>query len=270
MREFKVTVEKLTDEEMMRKACECTFLGKSKQSLLSIYKTEHSPVRTQIFWVKIENLPLAAATHLIRHHVGSTPFQLSCRPDRHGGNQSVPEKCNEAITLLHAVESSDDRKATIQHLISIITDLRDNSDRNTPVNLGLLVNAQSLIDMSKLRLCNQAQSETRIIFESIKKAIGEVDPDLAKMMVRKCVYRGGICGEAHCCRFNQSGQFKNELADYLEHFRALTIPDHLRELRRFRTKQAPEQQVDRQMTIDWDAAENAMDRVDNSFSRKEC
>ena len=40
---MEVTVRKYTDEALMRRACEMTFNGKSHQSLLSIYKSEHSP-----------------------------------------------------------------------------------------------------------------------------------------------------------------------------------------------------------------------------------
>lgn len=47
---FSVTVRKLTDRDLMLEACESTFIGKSNQSLLSIYKSEHSPARTQLFW----------------------------------------------------------------------------------------------------------------------------------------------------------------------------------------------------------------------------
>lgn len=53
MKDFTVSVKKLTDEELMREACETTFLGESHISLNSIYKSEHSPVRTQLFWVNL-------------------------------------------------------------------------------------------------------------------------------------------------------------------------------------------------------------------------
>ena len=76
MKDFVVSVKKLTDADLMREACQMTFIGKSHQSLLSIYKTEHSPVRSQLFWVKFEGIPLYISTHLLRHHVGSVPFQF--------------------------------------------------------------------------------------------------------------------------------------------------------------------------------------------------
>lgn len=79
---MEVTVRKYTDEALMRRACEMTFNGKSHQSLLSIYKSEHSPVRTQLFWIEFVDVPLFVATHFIRHHVGVVPFELSRRDDR--------------------------------------------------------------------------------------------------------------------------------------------------------------------------------------------
>ena len=252
MRNFSITVEKLTDAEVMRKACECTFMGKSRQSLLSIYKTEHSPVRTQIFWVEFENIPLASATHLIRHHVGSTPFQLTCRPDRKGGNANVPDKCDKLVELVSMMCSTQDaavRIALADKAKDIALDLKENSDRNTPVKLGLLINAQSLIDMAKLRVCIMAHSETREIFIALREKISEVDPDLASMMVRKCVYRGGICGESSCCGFNCTQAFKAELTEYLSRF-----SDKQAGFLRKRKTVSQEQKIaeQRQMKIDFD------------------
>ncbi|MBR6130851.1 MAG: FAD-dependent thymidylate synthase [Bacteroidales bacterium] len=210
MKDFTVTVRKVTDEELMRSACEMTFLGKSSQSLLSIYKSEHSPVRTQMFWVELKNIPLASSTHILRHHVGSTPYQLSCRDDRNGGYNHFPDRIGNIVEMINAGE--------LENAIDELNWLKDNADRQTPVNLGLFLNAQSLIDMSKLRLCSQAHKETLTIFRALKAKIAEVDPSLAYVMVRKCVYRGGICGEPRCCGFNSTEAFKKELGDYLSNF----------------------------------------------------
>ena len=210
MKDFTVSVRKMTDENLMRSACEMTFLGKSKQSLLSIYKAEHSPVRTQIFWVEFHNIPLAVSTHLIRHHVGSTPYQLTCRNDRQGGNPGLPGRVDEVIRLI--------QEGDIDKAIEELDWIKENTDRETPVNLGLLINAQSLIDMAKLRICIQAHADTRHIFNVLKAEVAKVDPELAAMMVRKCVYRGGICGEPRCCKFNNTPAFERELADYLSNF----------------------------------------------------
>lgn len=224
MKPFFVSVKKLTDINLMREACEMTFNGKSHQSLLSIYKSEHSPARTQCFWVTCKNIPLFIATHLLRHHVGSVPFQLTCRDDRDGGNPGLRQKI---ANIVHKLKIATDKtimqdpeyvKDEINQAIEQLEWLGDNSDRYTPVNLGLFVNAQSLIDMAKLRLCNMAHTETIEVFKAIKQKIAEIDPELAVLMVRKCVYRGGICGEPRCCQFNSSSTFRKELKEYLINF----------------------------------------------------
>lgn len=226
MKDFIVSVRKLTDEALMREACEMTFLGESHQSLLSIYKSEHSPVRTQIFWITLKNIPLYISTHLIRHHVGSIPFQLTCRNDRPGGDPGLPAKVDAIKAQLTELLSHFHKGGVytaVQHeewtrICDELDWLKDNSDRKTPVNLGICVNAQSLIDMAKLRLCSQASEGTRIVFRAVKEKISEVDPDLAQMMVPKCIYRGSICGEPRCCGFNGTPKFREELKQYLSHF----------------------------------------------------
>lgn len=218
MSDVKVSVRKLTDVSLMREACEATFDGVSHATLLNMYKAEHSPARTQLFWVTLKGVKLFISTHLIRHHVGSVPFQLSCREDRPGGNTGHSQRCEQIIHNLKAVDHAGDPHALIARTIDEVEWLEAHTDRNTPVNLSLLVNAQGLIDMAKLRLCSQAHMETRKIFTKIREAVASVDPDLAKMMVRKCVYRCGLCGEPRCCGFNHTQQFDDELNEYLSYF----------------------------------------------------
>lgn len=224
MKDFIVSVTKLTDEHLMRQACECTFRGTSQQSLVSIYKSEHSPVRTQMFWIKLENIPLFVSTHLIRHHVGSIPFQLTCRDDRQGGNVGFTEKMDGVINRLRNIVeggSTYDRTELLLIMADSIKELewlKENADRQTPVTLGLCVNAQSLIDMAKMRLCNCAHRNTIEVFTAIKEKIAEIDPALASMMVRKCVYRNGLCGEPRCCGFNATPAFTEELHRYRQNF----------------------------------------------------
>ncbi len=169
-----VNVRKLTDEELMREACNSTFNGKSGQTLFKMYRSEHSPVRTQMFWITCKNIPLFVSTHLLRHHVGSQPYALTHREDRHGGG--------------------------------------DNG-RDTLTSLSILANAQSLIDMAKVRECLQASVKTRDVFAEIKKKISTIDPDLTKFMVKKCIYRNGLCGEK-CCGYNKTQKYRMEQIHY--------------------------------------------------------
>jgi len=179
MEEYKIQVQKVTDEKWMRIACEKTFLGKSKQSMDSMARQEHSPLRTQLYWVDCENIPLFVASQLNRHHVGSQPFQLTHRTDRKGG---------------------------------------EDLGRWTPTDLGMFVNAHGLINIANERLCFQASGETTKIFEDIKAGVHKIEPDLTKYMVKKCVYRNGLCNEDRCCGYVGSTKFREELAEYLDNF----------------------------------------------------
>lgn len=232
---MEVFVRKHTDEELMRRACDMTFNGKSHQSLLSIYKSEHSPARTQLFWIEFTEIPLFVATHFIRHHVGSIPFELTRRDDRSNDVTFIQavDAMNEKLSdLLNHILRGEDSEA--QSLITVIQneldDWKGKYDRMTPVKLGLCINAQSLIDISKLRLCNIAHPLTIDAMNAVKYRIAEIDESLSKMMVRKCVYRGGICGEPKPCGFNQSSHFNIEFVTYMSAFSEKQRPFNYRKL----------------------------------------
>ena len=209
-------VEKITDEKIMREACEATFDGKSKQSLLSMYVSEHSPVRTQQFWIQLENIPLFVSTHLLRHHVGSQPFALTHRSDRNGGGYDLPHIVEELKCMIECADEETDYEE-INNKLDFIA---ENCGRMTPTNLSLYINAQSLIDMAKSRLCTMASKETRDVFDMIHDCIRDVDSDLATMLVPKCVYRGGLCGEGrNCCGLNASSNFNEKYDYYFKLFR---------------------------------------------------
>lgn len=207
---MKVVIEKCTDERIMREACEMTFLGKSKMTLKKMYASEHSPCRTQVFWIRLYDIPLFCSTQLLRHHVGSQPFQLTCREDRKGGN------VNFKVRIQSIIDTIDDgnKDKAIDDLIW----LADNADRYTKVNLGLFINAQALINAAKDRLCSDASAETREIFKSIKAEIERVDPDLAQFLVPRCIYRGGICNSLKSCGFNKTELFNKQLTEYKKLF----------------------------------------------------
>ncbi|MCM1141195.1 MAG: FAD-dependent thymidylate synthase [Muribaculum sp.] len=203
---MKIKVSKKTDISLMREACEMTFIGKSKMTLGKMTMCEHSPLRTQTYWVQLYEIPLFASTQLLRHHVGSQPFQLSCRPDRKGGNVHFKARIDRIINLV--------RDGGIEEAISELMWLQDNADRYTKVNLGLCLNAQALINMAKDRLCSDASTETREIFKGIKAEIAKIEPELVPYLVRKCVYRGGICNSLCPCGYNKSAAGKAEIEEY--------------------------------------------------------
>lgn len=159
---MQITIEKITDINLLRKACESTMqAGKtSRVTLDDMYRCEHSPVRTQFFWLEMDDLPTFVSVHCVRHKIGVEHFVRSNRPDRGGNGEAT---------------------------------------RATPIKHSALINAEALIAMAKKRLCHQAHPGTIRVMQAIKDAVQTVDPDLARYMVPQCVYRGGVCPELKPC-----------------------------------------------------------------------
>lgn len=162
---MKITASKITDLTDAHLAIESTMHAgfEAKCTLSQLYLWEHSPSRTQLFWIDMEDIPTKVSVHLVRHAaVGQQHYVMSNRPDRGGAGDDV-------VT------------------------------RNSPVNHRMLLNAQHLIDMSRKRLCFKASEETRLVMLMIKDSVHYVDKDLATYMVPNCVYRGGYCCEPKPC-----------------------------------------------------------------------
>ncbi len=156
-----ITVTKLTDKSLVDRACSFT-TGSSIEvkSLYKMYKSEHSPIRTQLFWIEMEDIPTFVSVHLVRHKIGVEHFVKSNRVDRGG---------------------------------------EENAGREAPVNHSMLINAQALINMARKRLCTQASLETRLVMQEIKTKLYEVDVALFRCLLPECQYRGGFCYEFKCC-----------------------------------------------------------------------
>ena len=162
---MEISIKKYTDEALMRRACEMTMHGtSSNMTLEKIYECEHSPIRTQMFWVEMLGIPTFASVHFTRHKIGVEHFVTSNREDR-GGNEET--------------------------------------DRWTPVNHGMFINAQALVNMARKRLCSKAHHEVRRIMEEIFKSMCLLDIDLANHMVPECEYRNG-CHELRPCGYFES------------------------------------------------------------------
>lgn len=171
---IEIKVERLTDERVMRRACDMTRKPgcvPSKMSLRNIYKCEHSPIRTINFWIELVGIPSFVSTHLVRHKFGVEHFVESNRDDR-GGNGDTEV------------------------------------NRLTPVNHGMHINAQALINMSKKRLCYASHQKTVSLWIKLRKAMRLIDPDLADHMVPECVYRNGFCPEMRECKPGLAGVMK--------------------------------------------------------------
>ena len=62
--------------------------------------------------------------------------------------------------------------------------------------MSMTVNAQALINMSKVRLCWCADKDARKVMFEIVKQIKELEPELGSKLVPSCVYRG-FCSEGN-------------------------------------------------------------------------
>lgn len=223
MKDWNVKVAKITDELLLHIANEFTSGKESKQSLKSAYRFGHSTIRTQIFLVRLYDIPQYVSYHF-RTHFSLNPmppeeygWMKSKRVDKGGGDfREVCKKMSEyAMTAYNAVLQGD--KDTAQHETLCLSDdldeLPDKYERYAPTNFAFTISAEGLMNMAQKRLCIGAVSkETREVMEDICEAVKDVDPDLYPHLVRPCVATG-ICRE-RCCGFMRTESFKEARTQY--------------------------------------------------------
>ena len=143
-----------------------------------IIKAEHSPLRCLMFNIDFYDIPYYVSVHLVRH-VHAQPFVSTSRPDI-DGRQSPREE---------------------QH-------------KTDPVNMRLFLNAQEIINISKVRLCSKAEIETRKIWRDVIIELRKIEPELANACVPSCIYRGH-CPEIKSCGYTDSEIFPLKVNDYI-------------------------------------------------------
>ena len=138
---------------------------------------EHSPIRRGSISWKFEEIPYCISTHFVRHHEGVEKWVGTSRADR--------------------------------------TEIKDRSQRTQMdmVPMEMEANIQALINISRKRLCNCASKETRNAWIEVKNKVAEVEPELASVMVKECVYRG-FCPEMFSCGYYKTKEFQKELEQY--------------------------------------------------------
>ena len=144
----------------------------------SILYAEHSPIRLVEYRISWTGIKQWVTVHFVRHFLGVEKFVHSQREDRR--DLGIP---------------------------------RDELPQGTENDMDYVVNAQSIINISRKRLCNCASKETREVWEATRDKMKEIDPIMAKHMVRECVYRG-FCPELKCCGFVNTSKFQEELSNY--------------------------------------------------------
>ena len=124
----------------------------------------HSPLRLGQVLVQVDDIPFYVMGHLVRHHIGCTPFVSTSREDRTG----VPR---------------NERKQT---------DL---------VSMQFFLNIESILNISEKRLCTCADIETIKVWKEILLAIKEYDENIYWASVPSCVAHGGCIEQFGNCTY---------------------------------------------------------------------
>ena len=143
-----------------------------------IIKAEHSPLRCLMFNIDFYDIPNYVSVHLVRH-IHAQPFVSTSRPDIDG--KQIP---------------------------------REEQKKTDPVNMRLFLNAQEIINISKVRLCNKAEFKTRNIWRQVVEELRKIEPELANACVPQCYYRG-FCPEFKSCGLADSELFHLKVNDYI-------------------------------------------------------
>ncbi|MFR2887995.1 MAG: hypothetical protein ACLTDM_07365 [Clostridium butyricum] len=164
-----IKIRALTDNKEILNRCRTTVWkeGLDKEPTIlfmeDIYKAEHSPIRDKWFSIEIKNIPYWLSTHFVRHSIGYTPYVSTQRDDR----------------------------------ISYEGD-RDDRRQGELVNMDITLNAQSFINVSKVRLCGQAHPLAQLLWKKVLEVLKTLDEPLANNCVPTCIYRG-FCPEKYPC-----------------------------------------------------------------------
>lgn len=163
-----VRVERLTPWSLALDLARAT-MGKdepekepSSQWKTTMLKCRHSPIRSVIFHIHIENLPSWVSVHFVRHKIGIEHYVRSQRTDRTGVD-------------------------------------RDKLPQDSFVTHDMIVNADEILSISERRLCAKASPETLIVWSKVRdelRNIGEVE--LYNACRPYCVTHGGCCEPKTC------------------------------------------------------------------------
>lgn len=142
-----------------------------------LIKSEHTPLRCVLFNIDMYDVPYRTSVHFVRH-LHAQPFGSTSRPDIDG---KMPP--------------------------------RSEQKKDDPVNLRLFVNAEEIINISRKRLCNRAEKETRETWQTVVDELRKTEPELANACIPNCIYRG-FCPEIKSCGLANGDLFLSKLKNY--------------------------------------------------------
>lgn len=170
---MKVLIERLTDWNLVLNEARQT-MGKddivkepSSSWKRKILLSRHSPIQALKFRIRLRGIKYWISVHLVRHFTGITHWVSSQRDDR-----------------------NTDR------LVS-----RDDLPQSALVNHDMELNAQSIMTISRKRLCAKAADETRAVWQSVKDEMYKIgETELADCMMPECGWTGySYCPEMLPC-----------------------------------------------------------------------
>lgn len=146
----------------------------------AILLAEHSPIREIIVTWRWIDLPYWVHVHLIRHHINFQPYVSTQRDDING------------------VQEHSSRKKKPQ---------------DSPITMRVSANLQSIISVSRKRLCKKASLETQGAWELFLFSLINYFPEVVDVCVPECVYRG-FCPEMNSCGFTNFIVYKDKITEY--------------------------------------------------------
>lgn len=141
--------------------------------------SEHSMIRLLTIQCVFAEIPYYVAMHLKAHSIGTVMLASTQRSDRTKVNRNI-------------------------------------LPQDSKINLFFHGNAQALINISRKRFCFGADSETIKWWRMFDEELSKIEPELAEILARECVYRGH-CPEPFCCNYVKSPMFFHERNSYLSY-----------------------------------------------------
>lgn len=206
-KELKVKITQLVGWDWAKKLTLRTVNKKAKnpyptsQQKLEWLMAEHSPIKVVQWCIDIDNLRQWVGVHLLRHPF-VLPYIASQRSDR------VEDKEKQIDMVLSYIKDDIINDPEFKK-----EEWRDYRLQGSINDHSFVVNAQTLINISKKRLCRQASKETREVWNLVLDCVREQDKEMAAVMVPTCIYRG-FCPELSCCGYSLSNKYKEDLKNY--------------------------------------------------------
>ena len=109
-------------------------------------------------------------------------------------------------------------KIGVEHYVSTQRTDRTGVNRNklpqdNLISYTMVADVQALITISRKRLCNCADPETKKTWQLVKDEVEKYEPELASCMVPECIYRG-FCPEMKSCGYSNTEKYVNDLIEY--------------------------------------------------------